>query len=121
MNKKSNEDMNFIEKTMKTLKVELTVGERSLFKAKTQRGIFQRVALSLLSCCTIIITMMPLNHILRKCTTGYELGKSQKKINHLIYVDDIKVSAKNEKELETLKHAVRIYTQELGMEFGMET
>ena len=28
--------------------------------------------------------------------------------------------AKNEKELETLKHAVRIYSQDIGMEFGIE-
>ena len=40
----------------------------------------------------------PLNHILRKCTNGYKLSKSQEKINHLMYMDDIKLSAKNEKE-----------------------
>ena len=28
--------------------------------------------------------------------------------------------AKNEKELETLIHAVRIYSQDIGMEFGKE-
>ena len=27
---------------------------------------------------------------------------------------------KNEKELETLIHAVRIYSQDIGMEFGIE-
>ena len=35
-------------------------------------------------------------------------------------MDDIKLSAKNEKELETLIHAVRIYSQDIEMEFGME-
>ena len=44
--------------------------------------------------------MMPLNHILRKCTAGYKLTKSQEKINHLIYMDDIKLFAKNEKKIE---------------------
>ena len=37
-----------------------------------------------------------------------------------MYMDDIKLFAKNEKELETLIHAVRIYSQEIGMEFGIE-
>ena len=37
-----------------------------------------------------------------------------------MYMDDIKLFAKNEKELETLIHAVRIYSQDIGMEFGME-
>ena len=34
--------------------------------------------------------------------------------------DDIKLFAKNEKELETLIHAARIYSQDIGMEFGIE-
>ena len=36
-----------------------------------------------------------------------------------MYKDDIKLFAKNEKELETL-HAVRIYSQDRRMEFGIE-
>ena len=35
-------------------------------------------------------------------------------------MDDIKLFTKNEKELETLTHAVRIYSQDIGMEFGIE-
>ena len=37
-----------------------------------------------------------------------------------MYMDDIKLLAKNKKELETLIHTVRIYSQELGMEFGIQ-
>ena len=37
-----------------------------------------------------------------------------------MYMDDIKLFAKNEKELETLIQAVRIYSQDIGMEFGIE-
>ena len=35
-------------------------------------------------------------------------------------MNDIKLFSKNEKELETLIHAVRIYSQDIGMEFGIE-
>ena len=63
---------------------------------------------------------MPLNHILRKCTAEYKLSRSQEKFNHQMYMDDIKLFAKNEKELETLIHAIRIYSQDIGMEFGIE-
>ena len=35
-------------------------------------------------------------------------------------MDDITQFAKNEKELETLIHAVRIYSQDIGMEFDIE-
>ena len=109
--------INFIEKTMKSWRVELTVGERNFAKAKIQRIIFQRDPLSPL---LFIIAMMPLNHILRKCSAGYKLSRSQKKITQLMFIDDIKLFAKNEKELETLIHVVRIYSQDIGMEFSIE-
>ena len=35
-----------------------------------------------------------------------------------MYIDDIKLFAKNEKELETLIQAERIYNQDIGMDLG---
>ena len=102
MYKISYEIINFIEKTMKTRRIELTAGGRSLGEIKTQRGIFQGDALSPLP---FIVAMIPLNHILKKYTAGYKLSRSQEKINHLMYMDDFKLFAKNQKELETLIHA----------------
>ena len=64
--------------------------------------------------------MMPLNHILKKCTSGYKLTNSQEKINHLMYMDNFKLFAKKEKESESLIKAVIKYSQDIGMEFGME-
>ena len=61
--------------------------------------------------------MMSLNDIFRKCAVGYKLSRSQEKINHLMY---IKLFANNEKELKTQIHAIRIYSQDIGMEFGIE-
>ena len=37
-----------------------------------------------------------------------------------MYVDDIKLFAKNEKGLETLIYTVRIYSRDIGMEFGVK-
>ena len=102
---------------MKTWRGELTAGGRRLAEAKIQRGIFPGYALSPL---LFIIAMMPLNHILRKCIAGYKFSRSQEKVNHLMYMDDIKLFAKNEKELEILMHTVRIYSRDIGMEFGIE-
>ena len=117
LTKISHEVINFIDKTMKTWRVKLTAGGRRLAEAKIQRGLFQGDDLSPL---LFIIGMIPLNHILRKCTAGYILCRLQEKVNHLMYMDDIKLFAKNEKELETLIHTVRIYSRDIGMEFGIE-
>ena len=117
MYKISHEVINFIEQTMQTWRVELTAGGRSISETKIQRRIFQRDALSPL---LFIIAMMLLKHILRKCAVGYKVSRSQEKINYLMYMENIKLFAKNEKELETLIHAVRIYSQDIGMEFSVE-
>ena len=117
MYKISHETINFIEKNMKNWRVELTAGGKSLAETKIQRGIFQGDELSPL---LLIIAMMPLNHILRKGSAGYKLSRLQEKVNHLMYMNDIKLFSKNEKELETLIHTIRIYSQDIGMEFGIE-
>ena len=117
MYKISHEVINFIDKTMKTWRVELTAGGRRLAEAKIQRGIFQEDALSP---SLFIIAMMPLNHTLRKCTARYKLNRSQEKINHLMYMGDIELFAINEIELKSLIHAVRIFSQDIGTEFGRE-
>ena len=72
-------------------KLELTTSGKSLTEVKIQRGIFQGDALSPL---LFVVTIMPINHIFRKCTGGHKLHKSQEKINHKMYTD-IKLFAKN--------------------------
>ena len=64
--------------------------------------------------------MIPLNLVLSICTVGYKLTLSQEKINHLMYMDDIKRFVKTKNELETLIHAERIFSQDRGIEFGIE-
>ena len=72
MYKTPNEVIKFIEKTWR---VELITGGKSL-QVKIQRGIFQGGALSPL---LFVIAMMPLSHILRKCTAGYKPSKLQER------------------------------------------
>ena len=64
---------------------------KNLAEVKIYRGIFQGNALSPL---LFVIVMMPLDHIDRKCTEGCKLHKSQEKINHLMYVDKIRLCKK---------------------------
>ena len=102
---------------MKNWIVELTAGGKTLAKVEIQRDIFQRDSLSLL---LFLLAMIPINHIFRKCAGVNKFIEEQEKINHLMYVDDVKLFAKSEKELVTLKQAKGIYSQDIGMEFSTE-
>ena len=84
MHKILNEVISFIKKTMKTWRRKLKAGRKRLAATKIQRGIFQGDARSPL---LFVIAMIPF----RKCTAGYKLSKSQEKINHLMYMDEIKL------------------------------
>ena len=117
MNKISDEIIIFIENTMENWRVNLTAGGKSLAEMKIRRGVSQGVALSPL---LFVIAMMPLSHMLRKWTGGLKFHKSQEKINHRMYMDIIKQFVKNQKEVETLIQAVRIYSDDIGTEFGRE-
>ena len=75
MHEISDEVINFIEKTMKTWRVELTAGEKRLAEAKIQRRLFQGNALSPF---LFIISMMSLNYIHRKCTARYKLNRRKR-------------------------------------------
>ena len=57
--------------------MELTAGEKkTLAKMRIQRGIFLGNALSLSQ---FVITMIPLNYIIRKCDGVYKFTKGEKK------------------------------------------
>ena len=64
--------------------------------------------------------MIPLTSILRKAAPGYEFSSNKVKINHLLYMDDLKLYGKTQKDLESLIQTVRIYSSDMGMEFGLE-
>ena len=46
--------------------------------------------------------------------------RNRKKVNRLKFIDDIKLFAKDENELETLTQTMTIYSLDIGMEFGIE-
>ena len=76
--------------------MELTCAQEVLGGVKIMRGIFQGDSLSLL---LFVSALIPLTHILRKSKPGYEFSGSGEKINHLLYIDDLKLYRKIEKEL----------------------
>jgi len=72
----------------------------------------------LLSPLLFVIAIISLTRILRHCDTGYQLGDSQSKINHLLFMVDLKLYRRNDCEIESLVHTVRILvkTSECNLE-----
>ena len=49
-----------------------------------------------------VIALLPLTHILRETGMGYQLEKNGAKVNHLFFMDDLKLYGKNDKEIDSL-------------------
>ena len=64
------------------------------------------------------IALNPLSALLDKST--YECRfKSGTTINHLLYMDDIKLYAKNEQDIDSLMHLTRVFSSDIGITFGL--
>ena len=50
---------------------------------------------------------------------GYTLGRNRGKLNHLLFMDDLKLYGKSLIELDSLVETTRIYSKDIGMEFGI--
>ena len=55
-----------------------------------------------------VLVMIPLTLVLKHTKASYELKKGGKKINHLLFMDDLKQFAKNEDQTDNLVNTVRI-------------
>ena len=48
------------------------------------------------------LALIPLSLILRKAKAAYEFSESKEKINHLLFMDDLKLYSRSEKGLDSL-------------------
>ena len=109
--------VNVLEKSMTKWKVQLNAGDKVLGDVNVKRGIFQGDSLSPL---LFVICLIPMSLILRKMKAGYSLGKNQPKLNHLLYMDDLKLFGQSERDIESLVNTVHRFSCDIGMRFGIE-
>ena len=103
-------------KSMKQWKLSLTSNGNELGDVKVNRGIFQGDSLSPL---LFVLCMIPISLVLRKVKAGYEWGKKEFSLNHLLFMDDLKLYGKSEKQIDSLVTTVHILSTDIGMEFGI--
>ena len=84
---------------------------------KLKTGIFQGDSLSPLLFCLCVDSLSKLLHT---SNTGYKLKEQEKNltISHLLYMDDLKLYAKSDAELEKQLQIVHIFSRDICMEFG---
>ena len=81
---------------MKNWATELTSCGENLRRVDIRRGIFQGDSLSPL---LFVICMIPLTKVLRKIKAGYVIKEGNLKVNHLLFIDDLKLFGKKKGRL----------------------
>ena len=80
-----------------------------------RRGIFQGDSLSPLLFCIALIT---LTNELNRADCGYQVHGTESKISHLLYMDDLKLLAKNEDNLDNEITIVKAISKDINTNFG---
>ena len=102
---------------MEKWKVMLCSGNSELDEVEIKQGTFQGDFLSPL---VFVLELILLSLILRKAKAGYEFSESKEKIDHLLFMDNLKLYSRSEKRLDSLVQTARVFSEDLGMEFGIE-
>ena len=79
-----------------------------------RRGIFQG---DLFSSFLFVITFLPLTQILKETGMRYQLENNEAKVNHLFFMDDLRLYGKNDKETDSLIKIVWQSSEDIKMEF----
>ena len=108
----------FLQKSMQQCRLPLTTNGEDLEEVNVKRGIFQGGSLSPL---LLVLSMVPLSLILKKVNACYKWGKKEYKLNHLLFMDDLKLYAKSEEQANTLVRTVHVFSTNIDMEFRIET
>ena len=103
--------------SMEKWRVMLGAGNSELGERNIKRGIFQGDSLYL---SVFVLALIPLSLVLRKAKAVYEFSGIKGKINNLLFMDDLKLYSRNEKELDLLIQKIRAFSEDIGMEFGIE-
>ena len=111
--------INFLRANMSFWKTNLTLThEKGTLRSNTidiNCGIFQGDSLSPLIFC---LALVPLSALLNNTGYGYKI--QDRKISHLFYMDDLKLFAKDDKDLEGMLLTVKKFSDDIGMTFGLD-
>ncbi|CAD7079165.1 unnamed protein product [Hermetia illucens] len=105
---------------MKNWSTKLSVSSQTSGEIPIRRGIFQGDSLSPLWFC---LALNPLSHLLHESKYGFQVKHgilSKCTLSHLMYIDDIKLYAKDENQLRSLLDITIHFSRDIGMQLGLE-
>ena len=99
--------LEFVKRSMADWQTELTSCRERLANVIIMRGLFYCDSLSRL---LFVICMIPLTHVLSKAKAIYTLGGGEK-INHLLFMVDLKLYGKSENEIKGLLSTAEVFSK----------
>jgi hypothetical protein len=66
------------------------------------------------------IAHLPLPNELNRADCGYQLQRNERKIIHLLYVDDLRLLGRNEDDLESVIKIVTAINKDINTNFGFK-
>ena len=112
----------FLEKIMNTwstsLNIQANIGSITSRPIQIRRGIYQGDSLSALWFC---LALNPLSNMLNNTKYGYNItGTYPHKITHLLYMDDLKLLAATNHQLNYLLKITETFSTDINMTFGTD-
>ena len=105
-----------VKQSMNKWRTNLHADGKLLGSVPIRRRIFQGDSFSPL---LFVIALLPLTHTLIETGMGYQLTKNGEKVNHLFFMDDLKLYGKNGKEIDSLIKTKWQCSEDIKMEFGI--
>ena len=99
-----------LKRSMKSWRTVLFSGKNRLGKVNIRRGIFQGDSMSSL---LFVVALIPVTIILRTLKQGYSFGKGKERLNHLLFMDDLKLYVSNDNKIDSLVKVVKLCLETL--------
>lgn len=106
----------FVAASMKEWRTTMRIKSITTRELAIKRGIFQGDSLSPLIFC---LALTPLTNMLNRREIGY-MAQPDQSISHLLYMDDLKLLAKNRDQLREGLETVKEFSDDIRMGFGLD-
>ena len=108
--------MLLFQQSMSFWRTTLVAGGSFMADINIKCGIFQGDSISPLLFCS---ALNPLSEVIKSNKFGYT-SKSGDLIQHLLYMDDLKLYTKNERDLNSLMSTVYLFSSDIGMRINVD-